>query len=63
VLDPVLVAGDQAAADAPVVGVLARVIEQVAVAVQTLDDLRADRGLLAEEVVRIVVELRRRSPG
>jgi hypothetical protein len=36
VLDAVLVAGDQAAADAAVVGVLAGVVEQVRVAVQPL---------------------------
>ena len=48
VLGAVLVAGDQAAADAAVVGVLAVVVEQVAVAVQALDHLRAHRGFLAE---------------
>ena len=48
VLDAVLVAGDEAAADAAVVGVLAGVVEQVRVAVQALDHLRADRRLLAE---------------
>jgi hypothetical protein len=45
VLGAVLVAGDQAAADAAVVGVLPLVVEDVAVAVQALDDPRADRGL------------------
>ena len=48
VLDAVLVAGHQAAADAAVVGVLAGVVEQVRVAVEALDDLGRDRGLLAE---------------
>ena len=48
VLDAVLVAGDQAAADAAVVGVLAGVVEQVGVAVEPLDHLRAHRRLLAE---------------
>ena len=47
-LHAVLVAGDEAAADAAVVGVLAVVVEQVAVAVQPLDHLRADRRLLAQ---------------
>src|SRR5436190_10435495 len=48
VLDAVLIAGHQAAADAAVVGVLARIIQEVGVAVEALDDLRRDRGLLAE---------------
>jgi hypothetical protein len=48
VLDAVLVAGDQAAADSPVVGVLAALVEQVAVAVEPLDHARAHGGLLAE---------------
>ena len=48
VLDAVLVAGDQAAADPAVVGVLAGVVEQVAVAVEALDDLGAHRRLLAQ---------------
>src|SRR4051812_24040680 len=48
VLRAVLVAGDDAARDAPVVGVLTGFVEQVAVAVEPLDDLRAHRRLLAE---------------
>ena len=48
VLDAVLVAGDQTAADPSVVGVLAVVVEEVAVAVEPLDDLRAHRRLLAQ---------------
>ena len=48
VLDAVLVAGDEAAADAPVVGVLAVLVQQVRVAVQALDHLRAHRRLLTE---------------
>jgi len=48
VLHAVLVAGDEAAADPSVVAVLARVVQQVRVAVEALDDLGADRRLLAQ---------------
>jgi len=48
VLDAVLVARDQAAADAPVVRILPVLVQEVAVAVEPLDDLRADGRLLAE---------------
>jgi len=48
VLDPVLVARDEAAADLPVVGVLAMLVQLGGVAVEALDQPRADRGLLAE---------------
>jgi hypothetical protein len=48
VLDTVLIAGDEAPADPAVVRVLARVVEQVGVAVETLDDLGAHRRLLAQ---------------
>ena len=40
-LDPVLVAGHQAATNPPVVGVLPALVEQVRVRVQALDDLVA----------------------
>src|SRR4051794_2824076 len=48
VLDAVLVTGDQAAGGAAVVGVLAVLVEEVRVAVEPLDRLGADRGLLAQ---------------
>ena len=48
VLDAVLVAGDEAAADAPVIGVLPELVQQMRVAVQPLDHLGADRRLLAQ---------------
>src|SRR5206468_9234314 len=48
VLHAVLVAGDEAAADPPVIGVLTGIVEQMRVAVQALDDLGADRRLLAQ---------------
>jgi len=48
VLDPVLVPGDQAAADLAVVRVLALLIEERRVAVQPLDHARADGRLFAE---------------
>jgi hypothetical protein len=48
VLDAVLVAGDEAAADPAVVEVLAPIVEQVRAAVQPLVDLLHDRAVVAE---------------
>src|SRR5262249_56630121 len=48
VLDAILVAGDQAAADPAVVDVLPGVVEQVRAGVQPLDDLLHHRGVVAE---------------
>jgi hypothetical protein len=48
VLHAILVAGDEAAGDAAVVGVLARLVQQMRVAVEALDHLRAHRRLLAQ---------------
>ncbi len=48
VLDAVLVPGDQAPADPPVVGVLARLVELAGVPVEALDHARAHRRLLPQ---------------
>jgi hypothetical protein len=48
VLHAVLVAGDEAATDPAVVRVLARVVEEMRVAVETFDHSGADRRLLTE---------------
>ena len=48
VFDPVLVAGDQAAADLAVVGVLAGRIKIARGGIEPLDNLGADRGFLAK---------------
>src|ERR671911_390239 len=48
VLDPVLVAGEQAAADPAVVGVLAGLVQQARAGVQPLDDPLGDRAVVAQ---------------
>jgi hypothetical protein len=48
VLDTVLVAGDQAAGDPAVVGVLAGLVEQVRAAVQPFDHPLGDRAVVAQ---------------
>jgi hypothetical protein len=50
VLDPVLVAGEQASGHPAVVGVLAGVIEQAGAGVQPLDDPLGDRAVVAQPV-------------
>ena len=47
-LDPVLVPGDEAAADLPVVRVLAVLVEEARAGVEPLDHARADGRLLPE---------------